>query len=141
MSGVGAPDLDLLDAAHLTEGVEVGAGHAAGPDHPYHAAVISRQIFGPEPGAAADPHVLEEAVIDHRDRRCIFGAEQEEKTQECAWRARVFVLAQAAVLARLCHHIGEHAGANETILLAAASHHSPAGVRCSLFTRWHVNIN
>ena len=80
----GLQTLTLRDLARLQEGIEIGPRHAARADHADHFAVRARKIFHAETGAAADAIVLQEAVVDHRHRRRVLGAEQKQQAEEGA---------------------------------------------------------
>src|SRR3954462_9605196 len=90
---VRTPDLHLADLARLDEGIQIGARHAARADHTDNLAVRTREVFYAETGATANPVVLQEAVVDHRHRRAILGAEQKQESQERPRLLRVLVLA------------------------------------------------
>jgi len=85
--------------------------------------------------------MLENAVIDHRDRGCVFDAEQEQQSAKGARRAGIFGLAQVTVLARPVDHVRKHASANKAILAAAAGHHRPAIIRRNRLIRRDVEVD
>ena len=69
----GAIDLAQADVAHALESFEEGARHATRAEHAHGAAVLAREIFDADPGAAADPEMLEHAVVDERERLGVAG--------------------------------------------------------------------
>jgi hypothetical protein len=62
-------DFDHLDVAHLTERIEIRAGHPAGANHPHGLAIRPRKILHAKPGAASHAYVLQDRIgIDRRSR-------------------------------------------------------------------------
>ena len=50
------------------------AGHAAGADHPDDLGILPRHVLGTNAGVRADPHMLQVAVIDQRQRLAVLDA-------------------------------------------------------------------
>src|SRR4051812_36886225 len=80
-----AEDFYFTELSHFIEREQIGARHAAGAEDADDAGVFARKIFGAETGAAADPHMLNDAVVDDRQRFAVASGEHHDKATKSSW--------------------------------------------------------
>jgi hypothetical protein len=133
-----AEHLDVPDRPHRLEAFEIGARHPTGAEDTDRLRIGAGEVFRADSGAAADPHVLQHAVIDEGERLAVAGAEEQDKAGIGARLHAVFALAPEAVLAdRPGDDIGLHADREDAV--ARALHRAPPVVAILAFAR-HIHV-
>src|SRR5262249_5709316 len=110
---------------YLVESLQIGARHSAGAEDADDARVGAREVFRAEPGARADAHVLEHAVVDDRERLPVSHAEDHD---EAAVRARLHAILFFGHAVAPVDDVGLHADREDADLAARALHRAPAGI-------------
>src|SRR5947208_695852 len=80
-----AVDPDFAYVPHTRERLQIGAGHAARPDHPYRMGIGPGQILRTQASTATNPHVLQVAIVDDGQRFAVAGTEQEDQATIRPW--------------------------------------------------------
>ncbi len=117
-------DLNLFNLARLQKRLDMGARHAAGADHANDAGVFPRHILGADAGVGADPHMLQIAVIDQRQRLAVLDAVQENQAAKIPRPHAVLFLGDGALILLLVDHVRFHAN-GEVARHGAAFHGAP----------------
>src|SRR5581483_2550532 len=122
---------------YLVESLQIRSRHAAGTEDADDARLGARQVLRAEPGACADAHVLEHAVVDDRERLAVAHAEDHDEAAVCAGLHAIFFFGHAV---GPVDDVGLHADREDADLAARALHRAPAVVAVGALRR-HPDIH
>src|SRR5262249_52696023 len=101
-------DLDLFDFAREQKRLNMGTGHAARADHSDDLGILSRHVLGTDAGVRADPHMLQVAIIDERQRLAVLDAGQENQAAKSTGTHAVFFLRDRPLIFLFVDHVRLH---------------------------------
>ena len=120
----GAEHLQPADIPDAHEGVDMAARHAAGAEHPDDMGVFPAHIFDADAAIRANPHMLQDPVIDKGQWLPVFGIGQQDQAAVEAGFLAIFFLTADAVVLGLVNHVRFHAD-GEIAADHAALHRAP----------------
>jgi hypothetical protein len=129
--------LDVPDRPHRLESFEVGARHPTGAEDTDRLRIGAGEVFRADSGAAADPHMLQHAVVDEGERLAVACAQEQDKAGIGARLDAVFFAPEAVLAGRPGDDIGLHADREDAV--ARALHRAPPVVAVLALAR-HIHV-